>query len=448
MKCETIRNMISSYIDKDLNDIEKAELEKHLTECEQCREEYESMLDIIAVCGNLEEVELPQNFRTELHQKLEEEKKKKNLFGNFLGKTGTKMATGLVAAALVIAIGIGGSSLLFDNNAKMSQEIGSAPDYGAAEAPMAMPAAPPMADMDINALKKSKEESSIAAADQPQITSMESADAARNSVGLEFNESLLAGKAAPGQVVESSRSGRLVIRTGNISVDVASVDKAAADIRQLTESSGGYVENSQVDNVTTPPIVYADGSTAAKEVTEKYGNMTVRVPADKFENIFNNIKGMGKLVSENMNGSDITTEYRDTAARVDNLKIQEQSLQQLMTKARNVDEILKIETELNRVRTDIDIYSGNLRRWDDLVQLSTINVYMKEIKPEELKNVDVTGAWGKAYQGFIKAINNIVSGLEKLFIALVAAIPYLVVIGVLTAAGLFITRKLKLKKKQ
>lgn len=72
MKCETIRNMISSYIDKDLNDIEKAEMEKHLTECKQCREEYETMLDIIAVCGNLEEVELPQNFRTELHQKLAE----------------------------------------------------------------------------------------------------------------------------------------------------------------------------------------------------------------------------------------------------------------------------------------------------------------------------------------------------------------------------------------
>ena len=34
--------------------------------------------------------------------------------------------------------------------------------------------------------------------------------------------------------------------------------------------------------------------------------MTVRVPEIRFEDIFNNIKGMGELVSENMSGSDIT----------------------------------------------------------------------------------------------------------------------------------------------
>ncbi len=447
MKCETIRNMISSYIDKDLNDIEKTELEKHLAECEQCREEYESMLDIIAVCGNLEEIELPQNFRTELHQRLVEEKKKKNFFGSFLGNKSMKMATGLVAAALVIAIGIGGSSLLFDSNMKMSQGTDSAPGYGGETAPAApAPAAPPSYfDSDAKMKKAEDKQYEIAAADQSQIAPEENAGVARNSIGADFNESILASKAAPSQAIEGSRSGRMVIRTGNISVNVESVDKATTDIKQMTESSGGFVENSQIDNVTIPQMQDANGSTTTKEATEKYANMTVRVPEDKFESIFNNIKGMGKLVNENTNGSDITAEYRDTAARVDNLKIQEQSLQQLMPKAKNVDEILRIETELNRVRTDIDLYSGNLKRWDNLVQLSTIHIYMRELKPEELKSVDVPGMWEKAYQGFIKAINNVVVGLEKTFIVLVAAIPYLIVIGVLTVVGLFVSRRMKRK---
>ncbi|HYF83986.1 MAG TPA: DUF4349 domain-containing protein [Clostridia bacterium] len=445
MKCETIRNMISSYIDKDLNDIEKTELEKHLTECEQCREEYERMLDIIAICGNFEEIELPQSFRTELHQRLVEEKKKKNFFGSILRNKNMKMATGLVAAALVIAIGIGSSSLLFNNNMKMSQSTDSAPGYGGATAPAA-----PASDADFNFTMREDEKQKIgaAAAEQPQITSVEGTGLAKNSISMQFSESILADRVVPSEAVDSSRSGRMVIRTGNMSVNVASVDKAAADIRQLTESSGGYVENSQIENITVPQVQDVDGNTAVKEITEKYANMTLRVPEDKFESIFNNIKGMGKLVNENMNGNDITAQYRDTTARVDNLKIQEQSLQQIMTKAKNVDEILKIETELNRVRTDIDIYSGDLKRWDNLVQLSTINIYLKELKPEELKSVDVPGMWGKAYQGFIKAINNIVVGLEKTFIVLVTAIPYLIVIGVLSVVGLFTARKIKLKKKQ
>ncbi len=444
MKCETIRNMMSSYIDKELNDVEKKEFEKHLAECEQCREEYASMLDILAMCSNLEELELPQGFRTELHQKLVEEKKKKNLFTGILGSRGRKMATGIVAAALVVAIGIGGSSLLNGNNAKLSQQIGSAPGYGgAAAAP-----SDPQADMDMQFSMKAKEEAGYAEtpAEAPEITSLE--DTARNSAGIQFNESAAADKNIALTGEAASRSGRMVIRTGNISVNVENVDKAAGDIRQLTESSGGYIENSQIDNITIPRVEYADGSTVTKETTEKYGNMTIRVPEAQFQNIFNNIKGMGKLVSENISGSDITTEYRDTEARANNLKIQEQSLNQLMTKANTVEEILQIEKELNRVRTDIDISTGNLKRWDNLVQLSTIYIYMRELKPEELKSVDVPGMWEKAYQGFIKAINNIIVGFEKAVIVLIAAIPYVVVAGVLALICIYFVKKIKLKKKQ
>ncbi|MDD3706391.1 MAG: zf-HC2 domain-containing protein, partial [Clostridiaceae bacterium] len=156
MKCETIRNMMSSYIDKDLNNIEKTEFEKHLSECEECREEYESLFDIITSCGNLEEIELPQNFRTELHQRLNEANKKKNFFSGIMGSKRMKMATGLVAAALVIAIGIGGSSVLFDNNMKMTQESAPDPGYGVASAPAASPEYFD-ADLSMNKAKRSEE---------------------------------------------------------------------------------------------------------------------------------------------------------------------------------------------------------------------------------------------------------------------------------------------------
>jgi hypothetical protein len=240
----------------------------------------------------------------------------------------------------------------------------------------------------------------------------------------------------------------MVIRTGNVSVSVENVDKAADTVKQLAEGSGGYIENSQIDIITVPQYDYKEGTAVTVETTEKQANMTIRVPEGQFQSIFNNIKSMGKLVSENISGNDITSEYRDTQARVDNLKIQEESLKQLMTKAKNVDEILRIETELNRVRTDIDISTGSLKRWDNLVQLSTIYIYMRELKPEELKSVDVPGTWEKAYQGFIKAINNVVGGLEKTVIFLVAAIPYMIVAAIAAAIVVYIAGKLKLKKKQ
>ncbi len=440
MKCETIRNMLSSYIDKDLNDIEKTELEKHLTECAECKKEYDNMLDIIAVCGNLEEIELPQNFRTELHTRLIEEKGKRNFFSGILEKRYMKMATGIAAAVLVIAIGIGSSALFFNNSGKTAQTRDSASSYGEAAAP----AAPYMGDVNFSMDIAPEKQYETAVEEELQMNSVRGVSP--DTKALKFKESLTADAGASSPAIESSRSGRMVIRSGNISVNVENVDKATVDIRQLTESSGGYVENSQIDNITVPQPYNPNGSPGAKEVTEKYANMTLRVPEAKFEVAFNSIKGMGKLISENMSGSDITSEYVDTEARVDNLKIQEQSLKQLMTKANNVDEILKIESELNRVRTDIDIKSGNLKNWDNLVKLSTIYIYMKELKPEELKNVDMPGMWEKAYRGFIKAINSIVTGLENIVITLITATPYLIIAVILAAIGIVVIKRVKLKK--
>lgn len=449
MKCEAIGNMISSYIDKDLNDIEKQEFEKHLSECPECRAEYESVYEITAICSSLEEVELPSDFRTELHQRLLKEKGKRS-FGGFFGRRGMRTATGLVAAVLVIAIGIGGSQLLRGAPKLASEQ--SAPDYSvgaepAAEYDMNEDAGAPRVGFtsgrDVNNGLADAAPPAV-----PQVTAMN-----KSSIAVTFDESVEAAQFDKAEYAEKSkpaeqstmRSDRMVIRTGNIALKVSNVDKAVEDIRNTAEKSGGYVENSQIDNIPASTVESVRGNSVVRETTTKYAYMTIRIPVESFEGIFSNVKGMGKLVSENTNGSDITTQYRDTYTRTENLKIQEKSLQQLMTKAKNVDEILRIETELNRVRTEIDMLSGNLKRWDDLVQLSTIHINLTEVKEEELKKVDVPGMWGQAYNGFIGAVNNIISGLEKTFVWAVSAIPYLLAVGVLGAVGFAAARKMKKK---
>lgn len=453
MKCEAVQSMISSYIDKDLNDIEKQEFEKHLSECPKCREEFESLYEIAAICGSFEEIDLPSDFRTDLHQRLLKEKKKQ--FGGFFGIKGMKAVTGLVAAVLVIAIGIGSGSLFNGKATKSASE--QAPNFAAGAANGAAPAA--YYDTKGDAGVQSQEtyhgpEVSFSMADTAQPAADPVSPATKRSMAItfseeenaaQFNENVKKQKAEPMEQ-NSARSGRMVIRTGNIALKVANVDSSVEEIRKMAEKIGGYVENSQVDNVPLSTVESVRGNSVVRETTSKYANMSIRIPAEKFESTFSAVKALGKFVNENISGSDITAQYRDTYTRAENLKIQEKSLQQLMTKAKNVDEILRIETELNRVRTEIDMLSGDLKRWDDLVQLSTIHISLTEVKEEELKKVDVPGILGQAYNGFIGAVNNVVTGLERIFVVLVAAIPYLIVVGVLAAIGTYIAKKIKARK--
>jgi anti-sigma factor RsiW len=422
MKCENIRELMSIYIDNEINEVDKAKFEKHIAQCPQCKEEYEILKDLVLECSEIDEVELPQGFREELHNKLVEAKANKpGKLTQFMRRANWKPAAGAVAAVLILAISLNslGSSKSFEqaqsspsaaaddrggygiysdaveNNAEMKTGAGAA---GAAEEAPAAPVVPELKAMDRSGVSLTMDES------------------------MKQNQNLYSIEATPQQE-------RKIIKNGNVSLKVTDVQARIQEITTLAEQSGGYVESSYVDNIVQPSTEITQDAKIARETTTMIANMTIKVPAEKFAGSFQKIIEMGKLVNQNSNSNDVTVQYRDIEARVANLKVQEKHLQEIMTKATTVEDTLKVEVELNRVRTEIDIMTGNLKNWDQLVEYSTIYINMTEVKEAEIEKVDVPGVWQNAQQGFINAINNIRVGIERLFVFVVSALPYILILG-------------------
>lgn len=70
MNCSEVNELISLYIDNELNEKERADFEEHLQSCETCRREVEEITRLVQACGGIEEEELPEGFKEELHVKL------------------------------------------------------------------------------------------------------------------------------------------------------------------------------------------------------------------------------------------------------------------------------------------------------------------------------------------------------------------------------------------
>lgn len=68
--CSEIKEFISLYIDDELEPDKRKELEEHIDSCGVCRNELNELMRIIGLCRNIAVVELPGNFRIDLHQKL------------------------------------------------------------------------------------------------------------------------------------------------------------------------------------------------------------------------------------------------------------------------------------------------------------------------------------------------------------------------------------------
>jgi predicted anti-sigma-YlaC factor YlaD len=73
--CERIQPMLSGYLDDELDDNERSQLEGHLATCTECKSELESMTELLVVSGTME-IDMPpdevwDDFSEKVYNRLE-----------------------------------------------------------------------------------------------------------------------------------------------------------------------------------------------------------------------------------------------------------------------------------------------------------------------------------------------------------------------------------------
>jgi uncharacterized protein YneF (UPF0154 family) len=154
-----------------------------------------------------------------------------------------------------------------------------------------------------------------------------------------------------------------VIKTGNIDMRVNSVENAINEIRTITLAHGGDEVSSDI----------------SKNDTYKSGFIMVKVPVNQYAQTFEDIKKVAPLVTdESSQSQDVTTEFIDLESRIKNKKEHEARLRSFFRKAEEVDELIQVERELARVRTEIEQMEGQMKYLKAQTQYSTINASLVE----------------------------------------------------------------------
>jgi hypothetical protein len=124
-------------------------------------------------------------------------------------------------------------------------------------------------------------------------------------------------------------------------------------------------------------------------IAQKYGGYvsekgtfraTIRVQHEKLEAALSDIRGLGKVLHQNIITQDVTGEYTDHQIRLENAERSRERYLQLLAKAENVEAALQVEKELERLNGTIDLLKGHLNRLDHLTAFSTITLTWKEKK--------------------------------------------------------------------
>ena len=105
------------------------------------------------------------------------------------------------------------------------------------------------------------------------------------------------------------------------------------------------------------------------------GQLKVRLPPQTVPAFLDWLAGRGEMVSRRVSATDVSRQYFDHQIALRTLELTLSRLQKILEMgALKVDEVLHVEQEMNRVRTQIEQLKGALRFMDDTVAFSTIEI--------------------------------------------------------------------------
>jgi hypothetical protein len=153
---------------------------------------------------------------------------------------------------------------------------------------------------------------------------------------------------------------------GNVSLQVPKVKSALRALHELTARAGGVITQERIDTSST------------------YGTaqVTLRVPSGKAQNVLEQLEGIGNVLGQSIEAKDIGKEYFDANVRLASLQLTLQRYEEILTRATKVEEILRIEQELGRLRTEIEQVKGNLRWLSDRAARATLHLTLREHAPK------------------------------------------------------------------
>jgi hypothetical protein len=184
------------------------------------------------------------------------------------------------------------------------------------------------------------------------------------SVSTTITRGMMGAMGTALQAPAAAALSRKIIYDGEIDLIVKDVDPVAKKVVTIIQDARGYI---------------AEQSTTGSPGSQRSTRWKLRIPVEQFELVVEKVVALGELERNTRTSQDVTEQYYDIEARIKNKKAEEKSLTKILDeRTGKLEDILKIETELSRVRGEIEQFEGKIRVLDNLSSLATLTVNVRE----------------------------------------------------------------------
>ncbi|HNT76315.1 MAG TPA: DUF4349 domain-containing protein [Anaerolineae bacterium] len=267
------------------------------------------------------------------------------------------------------------------------------------------------------------------ARDRPVNDSEWAADEAKSDISTVSGGAPAAQEPSPsvGETVT-----RMIIYNGEIALVVEDTVASQEKITTLASEWGGYISNAS-------SYAYEGGLTRI--------TLTVRVPAEKFNDAMAALRAMALEISrENIGSQDVTQEYVDLESRLKALEAKAARLEELMEQAEDTEAVLAVYEQLSATQQEIEQTKGRMQYLERMAAMATITVTLtpdEMSRPIEIAGWRPAGTLKRAFEALINTFQFLVDALIwiVIWVAPVFAFIGLVLFGLIKALGLIFKRR-------
>ena len=229
-----------------------------------------------------------------------------------------------------------------------------------------------------------------------------------------------------GTAGQIDQEGLLIVKNGALAIQVGGLETAIDAATGQVAALGGY----------------ASASNRAGDDDSAQATVTFRIPVARWEEALSALRGLGeKVLDERYATEEVTAAVVDLGARIANLRTTEAAFQAIMDRAVDIEDVLRVQSELTKVRSEIEQLTAQKTSLEGRAAFSTLAVTFAT-KPDpilaEQQGFDPANEVEQASASLVAVLQGVATAGIWFGIAW---LPILVTLGVLGLIGLAIGRR-------
>ena len=237
-----------------------------------------------------------------------------------------------------------------------------------------------------------------------------------DEAGLEMSNAVSGDRTAtPDTTTSQYPANTMLIRRVSMNVETTNYNSVTNSISAKVAELGGYIESSN-----------ANGTGKSGDLR----NITyvIRVPIDKLDEIINTVGQSCTVLSSNENTEDVTLQYSDIQSRIRSLRVEQDTLLELLAQAESLDAIITLQNRLTEVRYEIESYESRARVLENQSSYSTLSLNIREVLEETEQEEPKKLTFGEEIlEGLTDSLSDIKEDSMNFVIGFVSALPYLLI---------------------